>query len=233
MHLIAPDILAEARGLSVGVLVTGIVLGLALWLFGWRWHRFWTVVAVTVAGGLYGLATTQAGGGHVLAMGLLLAVSAGLLALELARLFAFAAGGTAVWLAAGALFPTAQEMGVFFLAGGLAGVFFYRLCTMTLTSFVGTLLAGHAGLVLIATVTEFDTVDWAGRNPIGLSVAVGLVSLLGLAAQGAQVRRHFYREEQERWRRFRKRRRDPIANGHLPPDLERLRNAFRRPRHRI
>jgi hypothetical protein len=158
----------------------------------------------------------------------LLAVSAGLLALELARLFAFAAGGTAIWLAAGALFPTAQELGVFFLAGGLAGVLFYRLWTMALTSFVGTLVAGHAGLVLVATLTKFDTVEWAGHNPIGLSVAVGLVSLLGLAAQGAQVRRHYYHDEQER-RRFRKRRRDPIATGHLPPDLHALREAFRRP----
>ena len=230
MHLIAPDILAEARGLSVGVLATGAAIGLLLWLFGWRWHRFWTVVAVTVAGGLYGLATGHAGGGHVLAMGLLLAVSAGLLALELARLFAFAAGGTAVWLAAAALFPNAHELGVFFLAGGLAGILFYRLWTMALTSFVGTLLAGHAGLVLVATLTPFDAIEWAGHNAIGLSVAVGLVSLLGLAAQGAQVRRYYVREEEERWRRYRKRRRDPIANGHLPPDLEKLRNAFRRPR---
>ena len=229
MHLIAPDILAEAHGLSVGVLATAVALGLFLWLFGWRWHRFWTVVAVTVAGGLYGLSTGQTGGGHVLALGLLLAVSAGLLALELARLFAFAAGGTAAWLAAGALFPTAQELGVFFLAGGLAGVLLYRLWTMALTSFVGTLVAGHAGLVLIATLTDLDTIGWAGRNPIALSVAVGLVSLLGLAAQGAQVRRHHHRNEEEQPRRFRKRRRDPIASGHLPPDLNALREAFRRP----
>jgi len=229
MHLIAPDILAEARGLSVGVLITGIALGLLLWLFGWRWHRFWTVVAVTVAGGLYGLATGQAGGGHVLALGLLLSVSAGLLALELARLFAFAAGGTAVWLAAGALFPSAQETGVFFLVGGLAGILFYRLWTMALTSFVGTLVGGHAGLVLVATLTDFDSVEWAGRNPVGLSVGVGLVSLLGLAAQGAQVRRRTIREDEEQARRNRKRRRDPIASNHLPPDLQKLKDAFTEP----
>jgi hypothetical protein len=231
MHLIAPDILTEAHGLSVAVLATAIGLGLLLWLFGWRWHRFWTVVAVTVAGGLYGLVSGQSGGGHVLAMGLLLAVSAGLLALELARLFAFAAGGTAVWLAAGALFPTAREMGVFFLAGGLGGILFYRLWTMALTSFLGTILGGHAGLVLVGTATDFNAAVWADHNAVGLSVAVGLVSLLGVAAQGAQVRRHYYREEEELMRRQRKRRRDPIASGHLPPDLQKLRDAFRRPRY--
>jgi hypothetical protein len=231
MHLIAPDILAEARGLSVGVLVTGVAVGVALWLFGWRWHRFWTVVAVTVAGGLYGLSTGQAAGGHVLALGLLLAVSAGLLALELARLFAFAAGGTVVWLAAGALFPNAQELGVFVLAGGLAGVLFYRLWTMALTSFLGTLLAGHAGMVLAATLTDFDAPGFASRNPVPLSVAVGLISLLGLAAQGAQARIRNHREEEaERLRRDRKRRRDPAAGERLPPDLQALREAFRRPR---
>jgi hypothetical protein len=232
MHLIAPDILAEARGLSVGVLVTGIVFGLALWLFGWRWHRFWTVVAVTVAGGLYGLSTGQAAGGHVLALGLLLAVSAGLLALELARLFAFAAGGTAVWLAAGALFPNTHELGVFFLAGGLAGVLFYRLWTMALTSFLGTLLIVHSVLVLAATLTEFDAPAFANRNSVPLSVAVGLVSLLGLAAQGAQVRMRNNREiEEDRVRKDRKRRRDPDAGERLPPDLQALREAFRRPDH--
>ena len=83
--------------------------------------------------------------------------------------------------------------------------------------------------MLAATLTDFDAAEWAGRNPIGLSVAVGLVSLLGLAAQGAQVRRHHDHDERERLRRFRKRRRDPIAAGHLPPDLHALREAFRRP----
>ncbi|HEX3147168.1 MAG TPA: hypothetical protein VHR66_03745 [Gemmataceae bacterium] len=231
MHLIAPDILAEAAGLSVGVLVTGIVVGVLLWLFGWRWHRFWIVVAVTVAGGLYGLSTGQAAGGHVLALGLLLAVSAGLLALELARLFAFAAGGTAVWLAIAALFPNAQELGVFFLIGGLAGVLFYRLWTMLLTSFLGTLLAGHSGLVLAATLSNFDAVGWASRNPLANSIVVILITLLGLAAQGAQARwRRAWDREEERERRFRKRRRAPLVGSALSPDLQALREAFRRPR---
>jgi hypothetical protein len=232
MHLIAPDILTEAQGLSVGVLVTGIVVGVLLWLFGWRWHRFWTVVAVTVAGGLYGLSTGQAAGGHVMVLGLLLALSAGLLALELARLFAFAAGGTAVWLAVASLFPNAQGLGVFFLVGGLAGVLFYRLWTMMLTSFLGTILAGHAGLVLAATLSDFDAAGWASRNPIALSIAIALITLLGLAAQGAQARwRTRWEREEERERRFRKRRHAPLLGSSLPPDLQSLRDAFRRPRH--
>ena len=58
-----------------------------------------------------------------------------------------------------------------------------------------------------------------------------MFSLLGLAAQGAQVRRYHHREEEDWLRRDRKRRRDAITGDRLPPDLEKLRNAFRRPRH--
>lgn len=227
MHLIAPDILAEARGLSPGVTITGTAVGLLLWLFGWRWHRFWTVVGVTVAGGLYGLSVGQPVGGHAVAVGLLLAVAAGLLALELARLFAFAAGGTATWLAAAALFPNAQELGVFFLCGGLAGLLFYRLWTMAVTSLLGTLLGGHAGLVLAESLTPFDAVAWADRNPVALSVAVGLVGLIGLAVQGAQARRRndddeeYTQAERRRWWRRRRR-----ADRDLPADVKALREVF-------
>jgi len=231
MHLIASDILAEARGLSLGACITGVVVGLLLWAFGWRWHRFWTVAAVTVAGGLYGLSTGQAGGGHVLALGLLLAVSSGLLALELARLVAFAAGGTAAWLAAGALFANAPEAGVFFLIGGLAGGILYRLWIMTLTSFVGCLIASHAGLVLLDTLTQIDATAWAGRNPVALSVAVGLVSALGLAIQGAQLRRRGDKEEGG-WRMpklRRKKQRPALDTEELTPDMKALRDAFRKP----
>lgn len=226
MHLIAPDILAEARGLSVGASATGAVLGLLLWLFGWRWHRFWTVAAVTIAGGLYGLSSAQATGGHVIAIGLLLAVCAGLLALELARVFAFAAGGTAVWLAAGAVIPNTPEAAIFFLVGGLAGLLFYRLWMMALTSVLGTLVFGHAAVVLVETLAGIDVTGWADRNGTGLSVAVGLISLLGVAAQGAQARRTADREVG--WKPKAGRRRRSGDADDLPPDLQDLRDTFRR-----
>ncbi|HKB02384.1 MAG TPA: hypothetical protein VKD90_09195 [Gemmataceae bacterium] len=227
MHLIAPDILAEARGLSVGASATGTVLGLLLWLFGWRWHRFWTVAGVTIAGGLYGLSSGQPSGGHVIAGGILLAVCAGLLALELARLCAFAAGGTAAWLAAGTVLPNSPEAGLCFLAGGLVALVFYRLWMMALMSFLGTVLVAYSGLVLLESLTSLDTAAWAGRNGIWLTVAVGLVSLLGLAAQGAQAR---WRDDREPgWKPKAGRRRRRATDGDdLPPDLQDLRDTFRR-----
>ena len=52
MQLIAPDILAEARGLTGAMTGTICVLGFALWLFGWRWHRFWIVAGLCSAVGI-------------------------------------------------------------------------------------------------------------------------------------------------------------------------------------
>src|SRR5215213_4357130 len=94
MQLIVPEILAEARGLTSAMSGTLCVLGFALWLFGWRWHRFWIVSGITLAAGLLGLNTGRgAGGTQIMAVGILLAVSAGMMALELAKVFAFVAAG--------------------------------------------------------------------------------------------------------------------------------------------
>jgi hypothetical protein len=195
MHTISPDILVETRGLSGGAAIIGLVIGLLLWVTGWTLHRFWVVIAITVGGGLYGL--MNAGSGNVIVMGLLLAVAAGLLAIELARIFAFVAGGTAVWLAAGAMFPAAQELWVVFLAGGLAGIVFYRIWTMAITSFIGVVVAGHSILVLVELTSKLDASAWAETNSLMLSIVVGLASALGLAIQG-MIHRWAVRRRAER-----------------------------------
>ena len=85
MQLIAPDILAEARGLTGAMTGTIFVLGFALWLFGWRWHRFWIVAGITLAAGLLGLnAGRTTGGTQVMAIGILLAVFTAVLGLHVA-----------------------------------------------------------------------------------------------------------------------------------------------------
>ncbi|HEY8503219.1 MAG TPA: hypothetical protein VIL46_01465, partial [Gemmataceae bacterium] len=125
MQLIAPEILAEVRALSPGLTGTAAAVGLLLWLFGWRWHRFWLVAGITASAGLAALVSGPAAGENMLVIALLLAVAAGLLALELSRLLAFAAGGMALWLGVRAVLPSAQEMTVVFLLGGLGGVLLY------------------------------------------------------------------------------------------------------------
>jgi hypothetical protein len=188
MHLIAPDILAEARGMTGAMAGTVAVLGFALWLFGWRWHRFWIVAGITLAAGLIGLnAGRTSGGTQVMAVGILLAVSAGLLALELAKVLAFVAGGCGAWLAVQWVLPQAQELWAVFLCGGLFGLLLYRLWTMLLTSLLGALLAGHAVLLLAEQFSGFDSVAWVSKNVPALNgVVVGLV-VLGILLQAASA----------------------------------------------
>jgi hypothetical protein len=205
MHLIAPDILADARGLSPFPCGIGVVLGGLVWLCGWRWHRFWVVVAVTVIGGLIGLQTGKSTGGHILAMGVLLGLSAGLLALELARVLAFLAAGTAVWLAAGALFPKGQELWIGFLIGGLLGVLLYRFWTMMLTSFAGVVLAAHALCALAESLFRVDAVKFATEHALILNGAVLAATCMGVAAQSLL----------ERWRLRRRERREKAAEKKL------------------
>jgi len=184
MQLIAPDILLEARGLTGALCGTLCVLGGALWLFGWRWHRFWVVAGITLAAGLLGLSAGRAAGGtQIMALGILIAVAAGMMALELAKVFAFVAGGCGAWLAVQWVFPQAQELWAVFLSGGLLGLLLYRLWTMLLTSLAGVLLASHAGLLLLEQAIPFDAAKWVTENQPALNgVAVGLV-VLGILLQ--------------------------------------------------
>src|ERR1700693_1671940 len=99
MQLVAPDILSDACGLSVGLVVVGIFVGLALWLFGWWGHRFWIVLITTVLAGVYGLYDAPVFRAPPLIAAVLLALVGGLLALALVRLLAFFAGGMAGLLA--------------------------------------------------------------------------------------------------------------------------------------
>jgi heme exporter protein D len=195
MQLLAPDIVIEARGLSLSVCLFFFLAGFLLWLFGWRWHRFWMGMAITIAGGLAGLQAARASGSNLLALGLLLAISAGALALELSRILAFLAGGMCCWLVAVHLVPGAQELWIAFLIGGLTGVLLYRLWMMLLTSFVGVLLTWHAGLVLAERYARIDAPEWVGGQPLLIQIAMIVCTVLGLVAQSLLERWHLKREK--------------------------------------
>ena len=89
MILVAPDILDEVRQLAWYLPACGLLLGLLLWLFGGRGHRFWLVLVLTFSGGVFGLTFGAAYGVQPLVAGLLLGVAAGALALALARVALF------------------------------------------------------------------------------------------------------------------------------------------------
>jgi len=183
MHLIHPDVLAEARGLSPGASGFLLFVGFLLWAFGWRWHRFWVVFAITLAAGLLGISAGKASGSQVLVVGVLLAVAAGMLALELAKILAFFTGGVLAWVAAEAAFPQAKELWAIFLCGGLLGVALYRVWTMVATSVVGILLCWHSLLVMAEQFAKFDGAKFATDNAVALNCAVIAASLVGVLVQ--------------------------------------------------
>jgi MFS family permease len=202
MQLLAPDILAEARGLPVTISGAGVALGLALWVTGWRLHRFWIVLGTTVLAGVTGLASGQAPGAQPLVSAVLLAVGAGALALDLSRVVAFAAGGLALWVVVHAALPTWDQPLLCFIAGGLVALLTFRACIMALTSLAGTLLLAYSGFCLADRLDKLDAVAWAGRHAGWLNwtcVALALVGwLIQLLLERRRARREEARQEQEK-----------------------------------
>lgn len=183
MQLLAPEILTETRGLSVPLSATGLTLGLLLWLFGWRGHRFWIVLIATVSAGILGLYTSPSVGTKSLVAGLLLAVAAGALALALVRVVAFLCSGFLTWTIVHTLLPTWNEPLVCILVGGLVGLVLFRLWTMTLTSLTGSLLLLYFGLSLADQCGKMDAVVFAQLQSLLLNWACGLLTLVGLIGQ--------------------------------------------------
>jgi hypothetical protein len=184
MQMVDPEILAAAQGLSPVLYAVGLMLGLALWLFGWKWHRFWTVLAITVVAGVYGLSdAAPAMRAQPLVAGVLLALAAGMLALSLARLMAFGAGGFAALLAQEAWAPAWDQPLVCFLAGAILGLLLFRLWLMALTSLGGTLLMVYAGVCLGALAFRTEPATWVGHNARLLNWVCGGVALLGVLVQ--------------------------------------------------
>jgi len=208
MQLIDPDILAEARTGSPGLLGAALALGLLLWLLGTRGYRFWVVVVTTVAAGYYGLRNGPAYGMQPLVAGLLLGMAAGALALALARVAVFAAGGIAALALRQGLAPGWDEPLVCFLAGGLVGVCLFRLWISALASFTGALILFHAGLALADRLGLVDSASVVQTQETVLSWACLITAALGFLVQFLLERRSRARkaareeeeEEEERYR---------------------------------
>jgi signal transduction histidine kinase len=197
MVALAPDLLADTRLLSVSVTATGLVLGLALWVLGWRAHRFWIVLAATLGGGIAGLAQSPAYGVQPLVAGLLAAVAAGVLALALVRVVAFVAGAIAALLVTGAFLHAWDQPLVTALAGGLVGVALFRLWTMALTSALGTLLALYSALSLLDRLGTLNCVSFAEANAVLLNWLSASLMLVGLLTQFLLERRKLQKERKK------------------------------------
>jgi hypothetical protein len=156
MQLIAPDLYAEVSRLSWGACAIGVVLGVLVWLTGWWQHRFWVVASLTAAAGIFGLRSGRDAGVQPLVAGLLAALAAGHMALELARLLAFVGGGLMSSALMQAFVPTLYEPLLTFLAGGLLAVLLFRLWMLVLTSLIGSVVVGYAAIALAGLWFKVD-----------------------------------------------------------------------------
>ena len=197
MHLIAPDIMAEARGLSPAIPAVGTTIGALLWLYGSYGHRFWIVMLLTLAAGIYGLYFGPAYGMQPMVAGLLLAVSTGTLGLALMRVLAFVAGGLAALWLTHVVALSYDEPLVFFLLGGLAGVLLIKLWITALSSLAGTLLMAYSSLCLIDRFMKLDSAAWAAENTALLNWAVVAFAALGTLTQFLLHRRRQRKEAEK------------------------------------
>ncbi len=194
MVLIAPDILADACGLSLGLMLLAVPVGLVLWALGWWSHRFWVVLLATVLAGVYGLQAATTLHASPIAGAVLLALSAGVLALNLVRLVAFAGGGLAGLLLVETVAPSFDQPLIAFLASGLVCLALFRPCTMALTSLAGAILLVANTLMLLNYYAVIDAPAWCEQS-------AGLVNWLtaGLAAVGVATQflldRYLFRRE--------------------------------------
>jgi hypothetical protein len=212
MDILSPeflaDIVTEGRELSPAIPGVGLAVGLLLWLMGSRGHRFWLSMAVTVAAGIAGLRAAPALGVQPLVAGLLMAVCAGALALALVRLLVFAIVGLGSLAIAQAVTPGWNEPVVFFLAGGLIGVVFFRLWIMALTSAAGTILIAFCGLCLAGSLGGMDVVTIArdqGRLILwgGVAFAIlGVITQFILERRRAKKKLRLQQEREEEEARY-------------------------------
>jgi hypothetical protein len=144
-----------------------------------------------------------------------------MMALELAKVFAFVAGGCGAWLAVQWVFPQAQELWAVFISGGLFGLLLYRLWTMLLTSLAGVLVASHAALLLLEEPLGFDSVKWVAGNQAALNgVAVALI-VLGILLQAVAAP-----DEEDKAVAAEQKTKDPHDEHHFPPAVSRKPRAW-------
>lgn len=183
MQVLAPDVLEEMRPLSYTVLGSVLFIGLFLWLLGGRNHRFWIVLAATVGAGVVGLRIARNFDLPPMVAALLLAVTAGVLALHVVRLVTFFAVGAGGYFAVSAFAPGGNEALFGAILGGLAGLLFFRFWMKVLTSMLGALLLAYGSLSLADHLKSLDAIAFVDQHRDVLNgVAAGL-ALLGLLLQ--------------------------------------------------
>jgi hypothetical protein len=183
MVVIASDILADLCGLSLGLIVALLPIGLMLWLLGWWSHRFWIVLMTTILAGIVGLVEATSWHAQPIIVAVLLAIAAGVLALALVRVVTFAIGGLAGVYLVQFAFPAWNQQAICFLVSGLLCLLLFRWFFMILTSFLGTAFLAYGLLALMSYQEMLDSVTWTDENSTLLNIACGIGTVLGFFCQ--------------------------------------------------
>lgn len=194
MQVLSPDVLADVMELPTLALLTLSILGACLALTGWRWHRFWLTISVSLISGLVGLRQAQAWGiQQPIVAAVLLATAAGCLALSLARVGLFLAYGLATWYAVKRFAPPYAIPAVCICLGGLFSVLFYRFCVILLTSVVGSVILSYAGMAYAQQQNWFPMQMWLKEQTL-----VAHASLAGLCLLTLTIQLYLWRNTRKR-----------------------------------
>jgi hypothetical protein len=182
--LINHEVIEAARGMSVALLGTLVTTGIALWLFGWHWHRFWITISFSLTGALvaWSLCDTWTSTPRVVCA-VIVGLTIASVAVELSRLLVFLAGIWAVYWLIQPLAGQFHDLWLLCPLGGLLAIGLFRYGWMLGTSIVGTLVAAHAALLLIETGTSATALPWVVANSQLCTIALGLWVVLGFVMQ--------------------------------------------------
>lgn len=169
MQIILPEIVAEVRELSVWLPILAFGTALLFGLSGWSTYRFWAVLFTTVAAGLYGLLQAESLNLLPAVAALLLALSAGMLALSIMRVVAFILGGVSCLMLMHLIAPGADAPVICILSGGVFAIILFRLWIMFLTSFAGSVVITYCVLCFFDRLGSFDSVKWSQENVTALN----------------------------------------------------------------
>jgi hypothetical protein len=153
-----------------------------------------------------------------LVAGLLLAIAGGQLALALVRVVVFAAAGLTAAILVHQFAPAHWDEPLgWFLAGGLVGLLLFRLWTMILTSFTGSLLMVYGLLCVLDRSHQLDALAWAEERSVMLNGACLALTVVGVLAQFLLERRRLRKQrwKQEELRYIKEREREP-ERGYYP-----------------
>jgi hypothetical protein len=194
MSVLTPEMLADLLDLPMAALWVIVGIGASIALTGWRWHRFWLTLCISLVAGVIGLKQAAAWGiNYPIVGGILLAAAAGCLSLSLARVGLFLAFGLACWYTMKRLAPPYAIPAICICAGGLFSVIFYRFCVILLTSSIGSLLLAYGGLAVAEQQKVFPTMTLLKDQSL---VVHGC--LAGLVAVTLMLQLYFWRQSKKK-----------------------------------